>query len=79
MAAARIFTESTMSSGRAATLWVLECPHGRFTFLQEEGGPPTTEGTIPRRELLPSHDALHGNQCTSTLWDYYMGLTTSPD
>jgi hypothetical protein len=79
MAAARIFTESAMSGNQAATLWILECPHGRVTFLQEAGGDPGTEGTIARRELLPAHDDVHGDQCTRRLWSYYMGLTTSPD
>ena len=72
MAKARIYTETTLHDGEQATLWILECPHGRFTFLAHEGGYPSTEGTIARRELLPAHDDAHGRECTAELWDRYV-------
>jgi len=78
MTVAMIRSEPTLASGESATLWILECPHGRFTFLTHEGSYPSTEGTIARRELLPKHDVAHDNRCTERLWQYYMGLTTRP-
>ena len=79
MTAATIRNEPTLAGGEPATLWVLECPHGRFAFLTREGASPSTEGTVVRRELLPAHDAAHDKRCTERLWEYYMGLTTTPE
>ena len=78
MSAATVRNEPAPDGGEPATLWILECPHGRFTFPTREGASERTEGTIVRRELLPAHDAAHDKRCTERLWQYYMGLTTTP-
>jgi hypothetical protein len=79
MATAAIRSESTSAGGQPATLWVLECPHGRFAFLTREDASPRTEGGVVRGELLPAHDAAHDPRCTERLWRYYMGLTATPE
>ena len=67
MSDARIWCESTISDGQQATEWVLQCPHGRFTFLVLPGGYPGNEGTVVRMHLLPQHDNHHDRFCTAAL------------